>query len=181
MYKPTILILALILFSCQTKRNDKSLNQGNQISKSTVIKPTDTIHYDAHLVLDNFLTDVNPAEKEITIINENCGVFVSPDSIQIARMKGKTDEEKENFYIAADDNSFYQYKTHNYLDSMHVKCLFPKTRYLKFLSEERTLIFDTKSNFSSGWMVILFSPDKLPRIIDFVSYKESYTNFFNKK
>lgn len=147
---------------------------------SKVVEDT-TFSYDAQFIIENFLVSGLLGEKDITIINEDCGIFMIPDSIQISKMKGKTPEDMENFYIAADDNSYYQYEARKFLDSLKIKAIYPKTRYLKFIINNNTLFFDSKSKYTDGWIVVLFIGNRKPKIVDFVSFKESYNKYINEQ
>ena len=95
-------------------------------------------------------------------------------------MKGETEEEQENFYIAADDNNYYQDEASKFLDSLKIKKIYPKTRYLKFTKNNENIIFDTKAKYSRGWMVILYLNNKKPKIVDFVSIEYSYNKYIKE-
>ena len=45
-----------------------------------------------------------------------------------------------------------------------------------YLSE----LFDTKSKYTNGWMVILFLGDRKPKIVDFVSIEDSYNDYLKE-
>ena len=179
MERSALVLMTFFLISCQTKKSDisnmcKSLNKGTIVAEVT----KDTVDdYRASFILENFIVRCKPDENEITVINEDCGVFMIPDSIQISKMKGKTKEEVEGFYIAADDNIFYQYEASRFLDSLRIKTIYPKSKYLKFINKKGSILFDTKSKYSDGWMVILFVNDRMPKIVDFVSFEESYNEY----
>jgi hypothetical protein len=173
-------LLIAVLLSCKTKNSDKNSeklsNENVQIEKEK--ENIDT--YAESFNLENFIVETNVSESEITIINEDCGIILSPDSAQIDAMKGETEEEQQNFYVAADDNNFYQYETSKFLDSLNIKKIYPKTRYLKFSKNNENLLFDTKAKYSDGWMVILYLNNKKPKIVDFVSFEDSYNQYIDE-
>jgi hypothetical protein len=138
------------------------------------------ISFEASFILENFIPLSIPEENEITIINEDCGIFTIPDSVQISKMKGKTKEDEEGFCVGADDNNFYQYEARKFLDSVNVKAVFPTTRYLKFKNKSGSILFDTKSKYTNGWMVILFLGGRKPKIVDFVSIEDSYNDYLKE-
>ncbi len=98
------------------------------------------------------------------MISENCCIFIDPDSSQIAEMKGKSKEDEENFYTVADDFNYYSYEASKFLDSIHLKRIYPQTRYLKFIMTNDSILIDTKSKISRGWITILFNTNKKPRL-----------------
>lgn len=171
-------LLIAVLLSCKTKNSDKNSEKLN--NENVQIEKENIDSYAESLKLENFIVETNVSESEITIINEDCGIILSPDSEQIDAMKGETEEEQQNFYIAADDNNFYQYETSKFLDSLNIKKIYPKTRYLKFSKNNENLMFDTKAKYSDGWMVILYLNNKKPKIVDFVSFEYSYNQYIEE-
>ena len=43
-----------------------------------------------------------------------------------------------------------------------------------------TILFDTKSKYSRGWMLLLFAKNKRPEIIDFVMIDTAYYKYMNE-
>jgi len=185
----TRILLILIIFiaiSCQTKKpNDSSFSNEYKIKQDS-IREKDSLMDERVKFLEesekfeNYISNEKPNENEITVINEDCGISISPDSAQIAEFKGTTPEEEESFYIAADDNIYYQVNAWHFLDSMKIKVIHPKTRFLKFEMKNDTILFDTKSKYSRGWMLLLFAKNKRPEIIDFVMIDTAYHKYMNE-
>ena len=160
MNKIIIFGIMCLFASCQQKKEHIVINNSEknaQIEKST--------------------TYISPNKNEITIIDQDCAVFVSPDSTQIAKLKGKTEKEEEEFYVAAEDNNYYQYMASQFLDSIKIKTIYLKTRYVKFINKNKPIFFDTKSKDSNSWMVILSIGTKNPQSIDFVSFEDAYKEY----
>ena len=174
----TFVLMTCFMISCQTRNPDKSnLNKDSIIKHAAVDSGFD---YKASFILENFISFSKPKENEITIINEDCGIFTVPDSIQISKMKGKTKEEEEGFYVGANDNDFYQSEAKKFLDSLNIKTIYPTTRYLKFKTKGGPILFDSKSKYTNGWMVVLFLGDRKPKIVDFGSIEDSYNDYLKE-
>jgi len=185
--KRLLLILMISLaFSCQTKRpNDSNISSDSKRKEDSIRKKdsllTERIKFiEESEKFDNYISSEKPKEEEITVINEDCGISISPDSLQIVELKGTTPEEQEAFYVVADDNSYYQVNAWNFLDSMKLKTIHPKTRYLKFEMKDDTILFDTKAKYSRGWMMLLFAKGRKPDIVDFVMIDSSYHKYMKK-
>ena len=174
------LLVFVLLSSCKTKSSDQNSEIQSAQHESTVKQGANFNSYEESFKLENFIVEGNIIENEITTINENCGIIINPDSLQIEAMKGETEEEQENFYIAADDNNYYQDEASKFLDSLKIKKIYPKTRYLKFTKNNENIFFDTKAKYSRGWMVILYLNNKKPKIVDFVSIEYSYNKYIKE-
>jgi hypothetical protein len=173
-----LITITVLLISCQSKRTETSekehdIQNGSEISK----KSAKDFNYEDMFIIENFISNKNPKVEDITVIDENGVVFIFPDSVQIAQMKGKTNEDLESFYTVADDNSFYQNEALKLLDSLHVRTIHPKSRYLKFVMNEESILIDTKSKYSGGWMTILFNTNKKPKIVSAVGFESFYSEF----
>jgi len=176
-----LILLILFTFSCQTKKSENERIATNDNADSLTAKDEkEEFNYENLFKLENFVTNHNPESSELTVLNEDCVIFTIPDSTQIAEMKGNTEEEEEGFYVAADDNNYYQYEASRFLDSLNVKCVYPKTRYLKFIMKDDSIIFDTKSKYSGGWMTILFKTDRKPKIVSSVGFEDYYNEFIKE-
>jgi hypothetical protein len=173
-----LIIITVLLISCQSKRSENTKNELVIQSSSSLPKMSDEeFNYEDQFKIENFISNDNPIGEELTEINDNCVVFIVPDSIQIAEMKGKTIEDLESFYTIADDNSYYQNEAFKLLDSLHVRTFHPKARYLKFVMIEESILIDTKSKYSGGWMTILFNTKKKPKIVSAVGFETYYSEF----
>ena len=180
----TLLFFILIssISACNLKNSQQQSHQINK-SDSDLDKSNETTQFDFEKAknIKYYLSSTKPDSSDLTMINENCCVFIYPDSSQIAAMKGKTKEDEENFYTVADDYNYYFSEAFKFLDSIQVKQLFPKTRFLKFILSDREILFDTKSKYSSGWLTILFDTSKEPKIVSTVSFQQKYNDFLKEK
>ena len=176
-----LILMSLVLISCQTKNRDNR-NTGRSMQKDSEIADhkQEELSYNDLFKLENFISKESPQAEELTIIHEDCAVFTIPDSTQIAEMKGKTKEDEEKFYVAADDHNFYQYEALKLLDSLHVKTIFTKTRYLKFVMNDESILLDTKSTHAGLGLTILFRTGKRPEIVSVVDFEEAYNKFIRE-
>jgi hypothetical protein len=131
--------------------------------------------YEAAYKIENYLVSSIP-NKDFTIVSENAGVLIGPDSLQIVKMKKEMGEE--DFYIVADDNIYYDYEASEFLNQKKFKLVYPKTRYIKFVSKGKEYYFDSKSKAAAGWTAVLFSPSKpTPRIINTADIEGEFKDY----
>jgi hypothetical protein len=175
-----LIICTLLFFSCQDKKNNPRNNNNETSLDSVKISVDNKDLYEASFNIGNYITKVAPTDDEITFINENCCIFIDPDSAQIAEMKGKSKEDEENFYTVADDFNFYSYEASKFLDSIHLKRIYPHTRYLNFIMSDDSILIDTKSKISRGWITILFNTNKKPKIVSPVNLDLLYNDFIKE-
>ncbi|RKD85070.1 hypothetical protein [Mangrovibacterium diazotrophicum] len=172
--------LAMIALACQSHQStDPKVVLDKIIEKATQPEEEESDYEKAHK-LENFLSTAEPEQKDVRTISEPCAVFVFPDSVQIAKMKGNSTEQEEDFYIAADDNNYYDYLASEFLDSLQVKTIHLKTRYLKCELENETLLLDSRSEASNGWFVVLFEPTQKPRLIDAIEIRKAYKEYYKR-
>jgi len=172
--------MGMLALACQShKSTDPKVVLDKFIEKATQPE-TDEYDYEKAHKLENFLTTSEPDLRSITIISEPCVVFVFPDSVQIAKMKGSSPAEEEDFYIAADDNSYYDYLASEFLDSLNVKTIHLKTRFLKCEMDDESLLLDSRSEASNGWFVVLFEPTRKPRLIDAIEIRKAYKEYYKR-
>lgn len=191
-------VLLLILFSSLISCNEAPKKAKKGIVKNVESEVKDTLRdsipkektrnsaqpinlnnyqYEQALILENFLIDKIPSKDFITI-TEKTVIFRNPDSQQIEQFKKEIGEE--DFYIVADDNSWYQFEAEEYFEKKKIKTLHPQNRYLKFITRDKKVYnFDTKAKFS-GWLTILFRPDSLPKIINPTGIEQEDTLYFGK-
>lgn len=140
-------------------------------------KKENTNSYEESLQLKNYLIDKIPS-RDFHTITENTVIFTHPDSKQIKKFKKEIGEE--DFYIVADDNSWYQFQAGEYFEKKKMTILYPEKRYLKFITHDKKVYnFDTKAKFS-GWQTILFRPDSLPKIVNPVGIEQEDSLYFGK-
>lgn len=119
--------------------------------------------------------------NDFTLITEKAGIFISPDTVEIERLKQEYGEE--DFYTAADDNLYYEYEADKHLEQKGIKTIYPKTRYLKFkTSSGKEYFFDTKPESGPNWYLMLFDPSKnYPVIISTIDIVEEHNKYFGNK
>lgn len=110
-------------------------------------------------------------------INSTSAVFYEPDTARIERRKREVGEE--DFYIGADDYSYYMYLANIFLDSMKLPIYHNKNKkYLKFISSnsQKTVKLDTLSEL---WGVYFFDPKKELRTVDIIDIDSEYHRYFS--
>ena len=174
-----LIICSFLFFSCQEKARKTSNNNGT-LSDSVIVSVDNKDPYAESFNIENYLTKETPRDDETTLISENCCIFIHPDSAQIAKMKGTNKKDEDNFYTVADDINFYNSEASKFLDSMHLKRIYPDTRYLKFVMTDGSILIDTKSKISRGWITILFNTNKRPKIVSPVNLVLQYNDFIKE-
>jgi len=173
-----IICSAIILSSC--KSNGSSNLALQKDTTKTMISKEDSIDFELKqsLLLENFLVNSKSINNDFVIITHNCGIFISPNSIDIEKMKKEYGEE--DFYTVADDNMYYDNEASKFLDSVQYKCIYPKARYLKFTVNNETICIDTKSRFKSGWLRILYSVNNKPIIFNSIDIEQVFHDYAKK-
>ncbi|MCW3126424.1 MAG: uncharacterized protein JWO03_2082 [Bacteroidetes bacterium] len=138
----------------------------------------DNARYLASRVVENYLVkSVMPG----TCINVsgNAVVLALPDSAQIEDMKHRKGEE--NFYMMADDANWYFTQARAFANGQGVRVVESPERYIRFGTNSSALLFDKHAKASPGWLVILFRPDGMPKIINAVDIQTEYPKYFADK
>lgn len=153
------IIIGIVLFG-STKRNEVSTSQDSLNSRP--------IHSDLNLdeFLELYRSDTVARNSDTLaneIINFDCAVLIYPTEEEIDEMIKKYGEE--DFYIIADDNTWYQGMAIQMLDSVGIKTASVHGDSLKFKGEEKNWAFDLKRDSLSGWNIILFSRKKGPQVV----------------
>lgn len=137
---------------------------------------------DSTFEINSFLVSIQPSPKEITTIDESCGVFIPIDTMKIAKLKGSTPSDLDKFYTVADDQNGYFYSAREFLSGRNVKLVHPKTRYLQFTVSDSTVIFDATPVCANGWgYAILYKKGEMPIIIRTFDVWTSYKEYFTEK
>jgi hypothetical protein len=128
--------------------------------------------------IDNYVVDSKDIKSDYLSITETCGIFISPDSMEIDKMKKEYGEK--DFYVSADDNMYYEHNASSFLDSLHIKTIYPINRYLKFIVNSDTIYIDTKSKFKYGWLSILYKKNTMPKIFNSPDIEQEYDDYLKK-
>lgn len=189
MYK-TISLFAAVLFlmSC----NEAPKKEETEMAGPHVTVPVDSLvksvhsaspkdsgnaDYEDNFKLDNYLVTTNP-DKDITTISKTCVLVIYPTADQSAKMQKQMGEQ--DFSTAADDYAFYQSQYLDAASKRKIETPDIDTRYIKFVSNAKTVVLDRCAKVSGGWMVILFRPDSLPRISGGVEADTAFVHYFGK-
>lgn len=189
MYK-VISLLAAILFmmSC----NEAPKKEETEMAGPHVTAPVDSLVKSVHAAspkdsgnaekeddtkLENYLVTSNP-DKDITTINKTCALIIYPTADQSAKMQKQMGGE--DFSTTADDYAFYQSQYIDAATKRKIETPDINTRYIKFVSNAKTVVLDRCAKVSGGWMVILFRPDSLPRISGGVEADTAFVHYFGK-
>lgn len=117
-----------------------------------------------------------PSESETVTIDTDSFIEIQPTESQIIIAKS---ENEEGFYIAADDYAYYSYLAHEFLEDKPIDTVLVTKRYIKFVSKDKTIYFDTQAESTGLWTTLIFSPNKSPKIINVIDIQSEYLNYFN--
>jgi hypothetical protein len=115
--------------------------------------------------LQSYLTDADSANTET--IDFDCAILIFPTEEQIERMK--KDYNEEDFYVVADDNNWYQAKAIDIIDSLGIKTITAKERYVKLKGENKNWTLDIRKDHLPCWNLVFFKRTKAPQIIPTVN------------
>lgn len=173
------LFISFLGFACGNtaeKERVETNNKKSEIASDSLKQEENLKAFDESFKLENYLLKSLQNNDFITV-SESAGIFISPDSLQIDKMKKSNGEE--TFYIIADDNIYYEYEASEFLKEKNIKVINPATRYIKFIAKGKEFYFDTKSQASIGWTAVLFSPSKpAPKIINPVDIEQEFEEYF---
>lgn len=177
MKRTFLLLLCGFLVCCSSPGNDADADSPVDAVVDSTDDEENWKKYEQSLVLANYTLASIPS-GDVLVIDSSAAVFVSPDSLQIERMHA---EMGDDFYTVADDNLYYEYEAAEFLKRKDVQVLYPKERYLKFVTFNGNPInFDTKAEAGRGWTALLFRPDSLPRIINPVDIETEFEAYFGR-
>jgi hypothetical protein len=187
MYKALSFFTAvLFIMSCnQAPKKEETVMNGPQVTV-----PVDSLVKSVHAAspkdsgnaekeddskLDNYVVTTAP-DNDLTTITKTCALIIYPTQKQADKFKNEMGGE--DFSTTADDYAFYQSQ---YIDAATKRKIATpdiNTRYIKFVSNNKTILFDRCAKVSAGWMVILFRPDSLPRISGGVEADTAFVHYF---
>lgn len=189
LYLSSIATSLLFLTSCHstsTKRIvSKSTHQAavikkadaNPVQADTTQNDESADDYDAYLNIDNYKVGSAP-ENQTVEISQKVAILIDPNDEQIARLKKTMSEE--DLSTVADDYSYYQYTTKEYLQKQPIQVVEPSARYARLKGTNQTYLLDLHPKASSGWVAIFFQPDSVPRIIDTTDPESAYKSYFGQ-
>jgi hypothetical protein len=111
------------------------------------------------------------------VVQENCVVFLMPDSQILSKMRKEKPEDAYNEMIS--DIQWYQDIASETLDTLKIKCEFEHDCELKFLQKNGKDCIIRTSNIKGD--MILFRNDSTPKISYAIQFdKDSILSFFKK-
>lgn len=173
-----ILITALVLASCgpSKKENVSELEPVDTVQSVSPVVPDTLVvegteeesNFEDVFKLDNYLVKGGVTEKDLHQISESVALLISPTHEQIEEMKKEYGEE--DFYTVADDNSYYQGTAIGMIDSLGVKMIGDKSRFIRFEGRDGKSVWtlDIRKKGAPPWNLIFFHTDKSPEIISTV-------------
>jgi hypothetical protein len=170
------------LFCCSKKESTADILAQDTLVAKTDSASTDKVYMAATLEeykemyynLQSYLTDADSPNTET--IDFDCAILIFPTEEQIERMK--KDYKEEDFYIVADDNNWYQSKAIDIIDSLGVKQITAKERYIKLKGENKTWTLDIRRDNLPSWNLIFFKRTKDPQVISTVDLTPEATRDF---
>jgi hypothetical protein len=159
-----LLITLSILLGCSNVDN-KSSEEIVDSSSEKVYTALTLDEYKEKYDVKNYIT-VDPDESKTETIDFDCAVLIYPTDEQIEEMKRQMGEE--DFYIVADDNNSYQGIAISLLDSLNIKMVTAKDRYLKLQGHNGSWTLDIRKENFLSWNLIFFKRTKEPEVVSTV-------------
>jgi hypothetical protein len=118
--------------------------------------------------LDNYLVYVHIDTNDLQQIDETVALLVYPSDEQIEEMKKEYGED--DFYTVADDANYYQGTAIGMIDSLGVKTVTAKNKFILFQGKNKksNWTLDIRGKNAPPWNVIFFKMDKKPEIVSTV-------------
>ena len=169
----------LLFASCRNQHNENPTVQTDSVSLETAdtiaeTEPEATL--DSAFIVENYLVSHKSVKNDFVFVTESCGIFIRLDSVQITKLTKEYGEEDLN--TIADDNTFYDYRAAEFLEKMHIKSIYPTSRYLKFKINGDTVCMDTKSRFNTQGITILYKTNTLPLVYGSSEIEQAYNNYY---
>lgn len=162
------LMLGLVLSACA----DKSVeNSATGIGRVATIPQVYTMQQP--------LVHVQPTVKktDTLLISEKVAVFINPDSSTIDKLKQEGSEE--DFYVTANDYSYYMGTAQEFLDSVKVRVIdVEKEKFIKFVGSNKKRQLITISKQQDPWAIYFFDPPKKAKQVDMTAIEEEYKAYF---
>lgn len=156
---------------------DSLINKSSEVTNEKNISS----EMDSTLNLSRYIISIRPSSNEITMIDENCGIFIPIDTMKMDKLKGKTQSELDRFYIVADDANTYSSNARDFISKMDLKIINSKTRYFEFKVSDSTIIIDSTPVYADGWgYTILYRKGEMPKLTYNIDIERSYRTYFKK-
>lgn len=164
----------MLIALCAAVASTRSPAQTDKPSK--IFAPMDSVdEYADREALKTYLTQLKVDNSLIQTIDSSCAVVIEPDEQQLADLRKKGEEI---YSVTADDGSYYMGKALEILESLHIRIVGAKKRFLRLKGGKEWLLDIRKKNLSY-WNVILFAPDREPKIIwPGMLYPDTLVSFF---
>jgi hypothetical protein len=110
--------------------------------------------------------------KYIDIACDSCVLFIRPTIEQIEQLKS-TYQDEEQFYIMADDASFYTANAIEYLESKNIDIF--------YLDSIKNVCFNKKDTFdfsNLAWDFVLYKKNKTPQIVKAIDLKYEFEYYY---
>jgi hypothetical protein len=121
---------------------------------------TTELDYSATYALESYLAPDNIASSEAQTIDSTCAMVVYPTEEQFRQME---EESGDGFETMVDDGNFYQSQALGLLDSLGVKTVTVKSRYIRIPGLSLTL--DVRKKNLPAWNLILYNVHKQPIVV----------------
>jgi hypothetical protein len=146
----------MIFFACTSSKKE------TPAVDSVAVQVDSTNNYERFYDINAYAVTYEVTPEEIQIVDSTSAIVIYPTDEQIDLM---LQENGEDFYTIADDNSFYQTEAIVELDSFAVKTILAKKRYLKLVGESQSWLLDIRLNGAPEWNIIFFDRKKTPKVV----------------
>ena len=126
--------------------------------------------------LKNYLVHSAP-KAEIMQIDKACIISIFPNGDQVEKMQKKMGDD---YSTVVDDATYYQSLYAEPAQKRNIKVISPDKRYLKFITNSKPILLDTRAKNSGGWMVLFFRPDSLPKIAGATDAETEIKTYFGR-
>ena len=166
-----VFIISIGLWSCsKTGDNKVSNNTVDSLIAPTVdsVETYDTTNFDygALYKLESYLSKMTIDNKKLETVDFDCAILIYPTVDQIEEMKKA--EGEDDFYVGADDSSWYQAEAIDKIDSMKIRKVSAEGHFLRLKGQQKTWDLDIRKKNLPSWNLIFFKTTKEPIIVSTV-------------
>jgi hypothetical protein len=110
-------------------------------------------------------------DKKEKALNSMCVVLYMPDSLELVELKGTKSQEELS------DIEYDKTLVSEFMESKNIPFIIEDVRYYKFIKTNGEEVVLDKKNYQN-WGIILFKPEKDPKVVFLNAIKEEYKAYF---
>jgi len=166
-----VFIIVVGLWGCSRTSDNKAINNPvDSLITPAVdsVETYDTTNFDYGDLykLESYLSKMTIENEKLETVDFDCAILIYPTVDQIKEMKKA--EGEDDFYVGADDSSWYQAQAIDKIDSMKINKISAEGHFLRLKGQQKTWDLDIRKMNLPAWNLIFFKTTKEPIIVSTV-------------